>query len=63
MQSSLVGGELSLDFLRSLDDPQVEVLSLYDEVVAIADLLLNLSNLLAGESRNDAVNQRSIDAA
>ena len=63
VQASLVSRELLGYFLRSLDDPQVEVLSLYDEVVAIADLLLNLLDFVAGEAGHDAVYQRSIDAA
>ena len=62
MQASLVGGELVGYFLRSLDDPEVEVFSLYDEVIAIANLLLNLSNLLAGESRHDTVYEGSVNA-
>ena len=35
VQSGLVGGELVGHLFRSLDNPQVEVLGLYDEVVAI----------------------------
>lgn len=61
MQSCLVCGELLGNFLRSLDNPQVEVLCLNDEVVAIAHFLLNLSNLLAWETGNDTVYQGSID--
>ena len=41
----------------------MEVLGLYDEVVAIADFLLNLGNLLAGEARNDTVYKGSVNAA
>ena len=63
VQTSLVSRELLLNLLRCLNDPEVEVLSLYDEVVAIANLLLNLGNLLAGEARNDAVYESCIDTA
>ncbi len=63
MQTGLVGGELLGYFLRSLDDPQVERLSLNHKVVAVADLFLNFGNLFAGEARHDAVNQRGINAA
>ena len=57
MESGLVGREFLCHFLRSLNHPEVEGLSLYHEVVAIAYLLLNLCNLLAWESRHDAVNE------
>ena len=63
MQSSFVCGELLGYFLRSLDHPEMEGLGLYHEVVAIRDLLLNLSNLLAGEARYDTVHECSIHAA
>ena len=63
MQASLVGRELLSNLLWSLDDPEMEVLGLYDEVVAIADLLLNLGNLLAGEARNDTVYEGSVNTA
>ncbi len=36
VQAGLVGGEFLGHFLWSLDDPQVEVLGLYHQVVAIA---------------------------
>ena len=63
MQSCLVSRELLCHFLRCLDDPQVEVLGLYYEVVSIAYFLLYLCYLLTGESRYDAVNKCCIDAA
>jgi hypothetical protein len=62
MKARLVGRELTGDLSWCLDYPQVEVLSLYDEVVAIAYLLLYLGNLLAWEARHDAVYERSIYA-
>jgi len=63
VESGFVGGELGGYLLRGLDDPEVEVLGLYDEVVAIRDLLLNLGNLLAGEAGDNAVDECGIDAA
>ena len=62
VQAGLVGGELfgqlaQREVLGGLDDPQVEDFGLHYEVVGIADLLLDLSNLLAGEARHDAVNE------
>ena len=63
MQTSLVGGELLGYFLRSLDHPEVEGLSLNHEVVAVTDLLLNLLDLIAGEARHDTVHEGSIHTA
>ena len=63
MQSGLVGRELVGHLLRGLDHPQVEVLGLYDEIVAIADLLLDLCDLLTREARNDTVDEGGIHAA
>ncbi len=61
MQTGLVSGELLGHFLRSLDDPEVEVLGLYDEVVAVTDLFLYLLDLIAGEARHDTVYESGID--
>ena len=63
VQSGLVGGELLSNFAWSLDDPQVEVLGLDDEIVTVANFLLYLCNLLAGEARNDAVDEGSVNTA
>ena len=62
MQASLVSGELLGNLFWCLDYPQVEVLGLYYQVVAIRNLLLNLGNLLAWESWYDTVNEGSIYA-
>ena len=63
MQTSLVGGELLGHLSWSLDHPEVEVLGLNHQVVAVRNLLLNLGNLLAGESRYDTVHECSVNAA
>ena len=44
-----------------LDDPEVEDLGLYHQVVAIASTLLELVDVLAWEARNDAVNEGCAD--
>ena len=62
MESGLVGGEFLGYLLWSLDYPEVEGFSLYDEVVAIRNLLLNLSDFLAWEARNDTVYEGSVNA-
>ena len=64
VQTSLVSRELSAKLLAChvlslLDNPEVEYLSLNDEVVLVTDLLLDLSNVLAWESWYDAVNECS----
>ena len=64
VQTSLVSRELSTELftghvLSLLDNPKVEYLSLNNEVVLVANLLLNLSNLLAWETWNDTVNEGS----
>ena len=63
MQTSFVCGELLGYFLRSLDHPQVEGLCLYNEVVAITDLLLNLLDLITWEAWNNTVYECSVNAA
>ena len=50
---------LACHVLCLFDNPEVEDFSLNNEVVAIANLLLNLSNLIAWEARNDTVNESS----
>ena len=42
-----------------LDNPEVEDFCLNNEVVLVANLLLDVGNLLAWEARNDAVNEGS----
>ena len=63
METSLVSRELVGHFLGSLNHPQMEGLSLNNEVVAVTNLLLDLSNLLAGETWNDTVNECSVNTA
>ena len=63
VQTGLVGRKLLGHLPRGLDHPEVEVLGLYHEVVAIRNLLLDLFYLLAGEPRHDTVHQCGIDAA
>jgi hypothetical protein len=48
---------------RTLDNPEVEDLSLYHEVVSIAGTLLKLCDVLAWETRNDTVNEGSANVA
>ena len=52
METSFVCGELISYFLRSFNHPEVECLCLYNKVVAVRNLFLNLSNFLAWESWN-----------
>ena len=64
VKSGFLCRELSAQFLARhilgfLDNPQVENLCLYHQVVFITDFLLYLCNLLAGEAGNDAVYQCS----
>ena len=61
MEASLVCGELIGNLLRSLNDPKVEVLCLYDEIVTIAYLLLYLLDLVAGEAWYDTVHKSGIN--
>lgn len=68
METSLLCGELlakilNAHVLRLLDDPEVENLSLDDEVVRIANRLLNLSDVLTGEARDNAIDERRTDVA
>ena len=63
VQTGLVSRELSLQLidthvLRFLDYPEVEDLGLYNEVVVVAYFLLNSSDILAREARNDTVHER-----
>ena len=55
VQSGLVGWELLCYLPRGLNHPEVEVLGLNHEVVAIRNLLLNLGDILAGEARHDTI--------
>ena len=62
IESSLLCWELSLEgidvhILGLLNHPKVECFTLHNEIVSITNLLLNLCNLLARETRNDAVNK------
>ena len=64
MQTSLVSREFLAQFfashiLRTLDDPEMEYLSLYYEVVLISYLVLYLYDVLAWEARYDTVNECS----
>ena len=64
VQASLLCRELCAQVLdrhigRLLDYPEVEDLCLYNEVVCIRNLLLDVSNLLTWESGNDTVYQCS----
>ena len=66
VQTGFVSRELCLEFsdghvLRFLDNPEVENLSLYDEVVVVAHFLLNLSDIFAREARYDTVHECSAD--
>ena len=54
---------LACHVLSLFDNPEVEDFCLYNEVVLVRNLLLNLSNLLAWESRNDTVYQCSANIA
>ena len=68
VQAGLVCGEFSgklaqVHVLCCLDNPEVEDFSLYNEVVCIADLLLDVGNLFARETWYNAVNQRSANVA
>ena len=58
-----LGGELgaklfACHILGLLNHPQVEDFGLNHQVVLVADFLLDVGNLLAGEAGNDAVNKR-----
>lgn len=46
-------------FSALLDNPEVETLGLDDEIVLVANLLLNLADGVAWESRNDTVDESS----
>lgn len=64
VKASLLCRELLLHLLDRhvlclLDDPEMEALSLHDEVILVADLLLNLFDGITWESRNDTVNEGS----
>ena len=66
VQTGFVSRELSFQFsdrhvLRFLNNPEVENLSLYDEVVVVAHFLLDLGDVLARETRNDTVNEGGAD--
>src|SRR5574344_293215 len=63
MKSGFVCRELLGYLFRSLDNPQVEYFSLYDHIVGIAYLFLNIFYILARESRYYTVNKCSINAA
>ena len=64
LKTGLLGGKLGAELLdghvgSALDNPEVECLALNNDVVLVAEFLLDLGNLLAGESGNDAVNEGS----
>ena len=66
VQTCLVSRELSLELgdrhvLRFLDYPEVEDLSLYNEVVVVAHFLLDLGDVFAREARYDTVHEGSAD--
>ena len=63
VQTSLVGREFLGHFLRCFDNPEVEDFALYNEVVLILELVLNCSNVLAGESGYNTVNEGCINTA
>ena len=63
VQPGLFSRELTRQLLqrqvgRRLDDPQVEGLALHHHIVLVAQLLLYLLYILAGEARHNAVDQR-----
>ncbi len=62
VETGLVSRELGTELLachvlRTLDNPEVENLCLYDEVILVANLVLDFYDVLAWEARNDAVNE------
>ena len=68
VQAGLLGWELCSQFLachvlRTLYHPQMEYLSLNNEVVLVGNLLLDVGNLLAWETGNDTVYEGSANVA
>ena len=53
-------GKLALQIVLGLDNPKMEELSLYNKIVVIIELCLNLINFLTGETGNNTVNKRCI---
>src|SRR5574344_1266316 len=62
METSFVCGELISYFLRSFNHPEVECLCLYNKVVAVRNLFLNLRKFLTWESWNDTIHESGINA-
>ena len=62
VEAGFVGREFLGYFLWCLDHPEVEGLSLDNEVVAITDLFLNLLDLIAWEAWYDTVYEGSVNA-
>ena len=63
METSLVGGELGGDFLRSLNYPEVEDFGLVEKMVVVANPFTELGCGVAGIAGNDAVHKGGVDAA
>ena len=62
VQSSFLCGELSAKFIAShvlslLDDPEMEDFGLHDQIVLVANLLLDVLDFLAWESWHNAINE------
>ena len=60
VQACLVSREFFGNLLRSLNNPQMEDFSLDHQVIVILQFFFDSCNILAGESRNYTVYQRSI---
>ena len=63
VQAGFLSGEFgaklfACHILGLLNHPEVEDFGLHHQVVLVANLLLDVGNLLAGEAGNDAVNKR-----
>ena len=63
VQSSLVCREFRSNRLRSLDYPKMEDFTLYYDIVAVADALMNLSDGVLRISRNDTVHEGAVNTA
>ncbi|MPM67753.1 hypothetical protein SDC9_114677 [bioreactor metagenome] len=63
VQAGFISREFFRNFLRSFDNPQVEDLCLYYQVVIILKFFFDSIDVFAGEARYDTVNQRCINTA
>ena len=62
IQTCLVCRELRCHRLRSLNHPKVEDFTLYDEIVIVADTLMNLLDGILRITRNDTVHKSTINS-